>query len=270
VPTLAEAQAHQQAITDLTTLAQAELVATWRAVDLANPVEVAEAARDVVPALAVAYSLAGATLAADFYETLRDSAGVAGSFVASLADEVAPERVDALLGWGLEPLFRRDEAESELLAEEHGVKVEPRPAPDPNAALSRLSGGLQRIVANADRDTIAANAERDPAGARWARHASADACAFCRLLATRDAVYRSQTDALRVTKASNKKRPLGEKYHDDCRCAAIPEWPDAPLERAPYVDDWEAAYTAATSDLGGAHDPKALLAHMRESMQIAH
>jgi hypothetical protein len=270
VPTLADAQEHQQAVTDLTTLAQAELVATWRAVDLANPTEVATSVRDVMPAIVVAYSLAGATLAADFYETIRESAGIPGAFAASLVDEVAPERVQALVGWGLEPLFQRDHNEADMLSKEYGVKVEPRPAPDPDKALSRLSGGLQRIVANADRDTITTNVERDPADARWARHASADACAFCRLLATRDATYRSQTDALRVTQARNKKRPLGEKYHDDCRCTAIPEWPDAPLERAPYVSDWEAAYTAATSELGGAHDPKAILAHMRASMEIAH
>lgn len=255
MPTLAEAQVHQQAIIDLTTLAQAELVATWRTVDLASPTEAAEATRDVLPVVVAAYSLAGATLAADFYESVREAAGVPGAFVADLFDQVAPERIDALIGWGLQPL---------VSPRAPSVLVEP--TPDPDLALSRLSGGLQRIVANADRDTIAGNVERDPADARWARHASANACAFCALMATRDAVYRTEAAALRVTEARSGKQKLGEKYHDDCRCTAVPEWPDAPLERAPYVDDWQAAYTAATAELGGANDPKAILALMRQSL----
>lgn len=286
--TLAEVEAHQQAVTDLTTLAQAELVATWRAVDLANPSEVAEATRDVLPAIVAAYTLAGATLAADFYEDIREAAGVAGAFAATLADGPSPERVDALIGWGLEPLFRqRDVLDAESLAEEYGVEVEPRmvPASDPDKALSRLSGGLQRIVANADRDTIAANVERDPADATWARHASANACAFCAMLATRDAVYATKESATRVvgrgtdrlydgTKLDLRRkgvkargtRELGDKYHDDCRCIAVPEWPDEPLERAPYVDDWAAAYKKAFSQLepGTPDYTKELLANMRQ------
>lgn len=257
MPTLAEAEGHRQAVTDLTTLAQAELVAMWRrAVDLASPAEVAEATRDVLPVIVTAYSLAGATLAADFYETVRDAAGVPGAFAAELFDAVAPERVDALIGWGLQPLFPTQGAlDANMLAE-----------PDPGAALSRLSGGLQRIVANADRQTITGNVERDPADARWARHASANACAFCALMATRDATYRTEASALRVTVARNGKQALGEKYHDWCRCISVVEWPDAPLERAPYVDDWQAAYAAATAELGGANDPKAILAHMRRTL----
>lgn len=250
MPTLADAEAHQQALADLTTLAQAEFVATWRTVDLANPDEAAEAARDTLPVIAVAYTLASSTLAADFYEDLRDAAGVAGSFVAELADGPDLDRVDALLGWGLAPLYPSDPTIA---------------TPNPDKALSRLSGGLQRVVANSDRDTIAGNAARDPAKARWARHASANACAFCALLATRDAAYRSEEAALRVV-SRRARRKRGEKYHDWCRCAAIPVWPDAPLERAPYVDDWQAAYDAATDELGGMNAPKAILAHMRQSL----
>lgn len=266
MPTLAEVEAHRQALDDLTTLATAELVALWRSLDLTVPSEVAAAVRDVLPTLAAGYGLASAGLAADFYEDVRGAAGVAGSFAADLAELAHRERVDALAGWGVAPLFWRDDAEAQMLAEDYGVRVEPRPAPDPDKALSRLSGGLQRIVANADRDTIALNAERDPADARWARHASANACAFCALMATRDAVYRSEQSALRVTEARSGKQKLGEKYHDHCRCIAVPEWPDAPLERAPYISDWEAAYTAATAELGGANDPKAILSLMRQSL----
>lgn len=274
--TLAEAQAHQQAVADLTTLAQAELVTAWRSVDLADPEAVAGTLREVLPDLAAVYSLAGATLAADFYESLRDAARIGGSFAASLADTVSPERVQALVGWGTAPLFPPRGG------------TQPTVEADPDKALSRLSGGLQRVVANADRDTIASNAERDPADATWARHASANACAFCALLATRGAVYASESAALRVggrgtdvatnvgrTRGRKAKgvrargtQAIGDRYHDDCRCVAVPEWPDAPLEEAPYVQQWREKYNEAkvTGGKYGAIDLKATLAEMRQTL----
>lgn len=68
---------------------------------------------------------------------------------------------------------------------------------DGEAALTRMSGSLQRAVFDGARDTTILNTEFEP-GARWARHASANACEFCRMLATRGAVYRTEHDAVRV------------------------------------------------------------------------
>lgn len=61
----------------------------------------------------------------------------------------------------------------------------------------RLHGTLQRAVYDGARQTILDNATAE--GARWARHASANACAFCALMASRGAVYTSEAAALRVT-----------------------------------------------------------------------
>lgn len=66
---------------------------------------------------------------------------------------------------------------------------------DPIAALQ---GSAQRAVLNASRDTVLENVANEP-GARWARHASANACSFCRLMATRGGVYRSEASATTVT-----------------------------------------------------------------------
>lgn len=68
---------------------------------------------------------------------------------------------------------------------------------DGDKALDRLGGTINRHVFNGDRDTTVWNAEAN--GMRWMRVARADACAFCRLLASRtDDLYRSEEAALGV------------------------------------------------------------------------
>lgn len=279
MPTLAEVTSHQSALLDLTTLAQSELVKFWRSLDLTDPVAVAVALRELMPDLFAAYGTAAGTLAADFYDELRAQAAVAGVYAATMATLPPSEAAQSLVGWGLAPLFFKDEAEAAMLAEEYGVKVDPKPAPNPDLALSRLAGGLQRAVAGADRQTIITNARSDPQAVRYARHASASACAFCALLATRQADYRTKESAVRVTGEIDPRNPesyplrgprgprkLGEKYHDYCHCVAVPVWPGDEVEEAPYVADWREAYYAATEKLGGATKPKAILAEMRQTL----
>ena len=65
------------------------------------------------------------------------------------------------------------------------------------AALSLLGGSGERAIFDGLRDTIDLNVESEP-GAMWARHASANACSFCRVMATRGAVYRSKESAATV------------------------------------------------------------------------
>lgn len=68
---------------------------------------------------------------------------------------------------------------------------------DGTKALDRMDGTIQRHIYNGLRDTTVVNAEAN--GMRWMRVARADACAFCRLLASRtDDLYRSKENALSV------------------------------------------------------------------------
>lgn len=99
---------------------------------------------------------------------------------------------------------------------------------DPTGALK---GTATRAVFNGSRDTVITNTERE--GISWARHASANACGFCRMLATRGAVYRTQA--------------LAKKSHDHCHCLAVPDR-DGLYVPAPYVEQWERDYTQARRD----------------------
>lgn len=64
--------------------------------------------------------------------------------------------------------------------------------------VQALQGSATRAVFDQSRRTVTENVERE-SGARWARYASANACSFCKMLATRGAVYTSEASALGVT-----------------------------------------------------------------------
>ena len=66
-------------------------------------------------------------------------------------------------------------------------------------ALDRMFGTVQRAVFDGDRVTTVKNTEQH--GMRWVRVARADACAFCRMLASRttaETMYRSEAAATTV------------------------------------------------------------------------
>lgn len=113
-------------------------------------------------------------------------------------------------------------------------------------ALGRLAGAAQRSVWNANRRTIVENS-RTEAGARWARAVSGDACAFCAMLSTRGAAYRSESTA-------------DFRSHDHCRCQAKEVRPGQTFTPAAHVARYEDAYRKASESATGTD---AILAEMR-------
>lgn len=103
--------------------------------------------------------------------------------------------------------------------------------------VTALKGTATRAVFQTSADTVAGNAARERV--KWARHASANACGFCRLMATRGAVYKTKAAA-------------GGHYHDGCHCIAVPDR-DGTYAPAPYVAQWEQDYVQARK--GGARTP---------------
>ena len=92
-------------------------------------------------------------------------------------------------------------------------------SPKPSTALQ---GSSTRYVFDESRRTVRDNAERE--GVRWTRHASADACGFCRMLATRvltqsepgaPGLYRSKATA------SRNAHTTDIRGHDHCKCIAV-------------------------------------------------
>ena len=221
-------ETYRRAQAALSARATADLRKVWPRLLTMSPDKTAEALALVLAEVTDKYGSASAAIAAEWFEELRDVSGVTGSLTAQAAALPSTERLEVLARWGVGPLFGA--------------------SPDPVTALHRVSGGLSRQVLGVGRDTLMESIAKDPAGPRYARHASANACAFCAMLATRGAVYLSEDSG-------------GGKYHDDCHCTVVPVWPGQRYEEAPYVETWREAYSDAPSG-----DTKEILASMREEL----
>lgn len=175
----------RQRVAELAARADADLAPLW--LQVRTPLAARDALLDVLPTLVGTYGEAAGALAADWYDELRDEAGVSGRFsaiVASLPDGGGGE---ALAKWGVSPLFAT--------------------TPDWAAAQTLVAGGLQRRIANAGRLTVAESSVQDRAARGW-RRVGVGRCDFCRLLIDRGAVYKESTASFEA--------------HDHCGCAAEP------------------------------------------------
>lgn len=195
----AQADALRRDLQTLIDLAQNDLILAIG--DLRDPNQVRDLLLDLLPRLAEMYGSAAATLAADWYDDLRAEIGVKKRFTAIPAELPDRGRTDALARWGVSPLFQA--------------------TPDLDAARTLLSGGLQRIVANASRDTVRFSSIADPSARGWQRVGIGADCTFCAMLIGRGAVY---TEA-RADFAS----------HDHCNCAAVPAFGGEPQPVQSYT-----------------------------------
>lgn len=256
-----------------------------------------------IPEIVRPMAQAAATVTSQWYDELAPDL----KFEAKPVVKLPVERIDKTVDWALYAPTTKKVEPAGLLFREPG-NGEPsglavwEVAPD--VTLNRLAGSTKRMVYDASRDTVLSNAIEE--GVRWARVAQPDACAFCRLLASRQAVYRTEADALTVqgrsanlTQADRREiaagtttresalqrrtatagralrgsQQYGEKYHDHCRCIAVPVRGGA-FEPPEYAQKWEQQYIDAVKAAAaagkakgdyGAIDIKAVLAHMRAS-----
>lgn len=179
------ARRHRNDLTELSRLAGSDLRIVFRQLDTAD--EIRDGLLDMLPRLMDTYGAAAATLGADWYDELRDEAGAPGRFSAIPAELPDRGRTDALARWGVTPLFAAD--------------------PRPDIALSKVYGGLQRIIFNADRDTVTFSSTQDRGARGWAREGVGD-CDLCKLLIDRGAVYSEATADFET--------------HDRCGCIGVP------------------------------------------------
>lgn len=119
--------------------------------------------------------------------------------------------------------------------------------PDPPAAQLRTAqvtaaAGATRHVLDGARTATVAAAEDDDLAVGFARYASATACAFCKMLAARGAVYTSERTAQFTTG--------GHRYHDGCVCLPVPVFSETdPLP--PGGEDYARLWAETTGGLTG-------------------
>ena len=115
--------------------------------------------------------------------------------------------------------------------------------------LAALVPKVQKWVRQWGRDTIVNNAQADPGDVRFARMPIGKTCAFCLMLASRGAVYHTNTEAGDLN-----------DYHPGCDCQIVPVFPgqQPPYDVAPLEAIYERGRTAA-----GSGDPKQIAAAIR-------
>jgi len=176
-------------VTDLelvTGLAAADLEPLLRITD---PNELEAAMNDILPGYMDQWSLAASAVAAEWYDAEREREQVAGTFAAIVAP-LGELGVSALIGWAVEPLRSAE--------------------PNFEMAKNRLVGGTQKRLANSANVTITGSTVADPKARGWTRHTRSDACDFCKMVASRGAVFTAKTATFAC--------------HEHCFCRAVPVW----------------------------------------------
>lgn len=209
MPSPADVAAFQALLQRLGLAATAAVATIWR-----NTTDAAQV-KDAFPPIIDPYVAASGTLTAQWYHDLDPEA----EFVTEVAPAPPMEAFQKSAGWAFSQT-------------------------DPLDALKLIT---ERHIFGASRDTVVLNARRE--GVRFARYASANACAWCRVLATREAVYSTAENAV--------------KGHDGCHCMAVPVRQGDSWTPPDYVKAWTQEYNDARGAVGGNLDD--IVNHMRRT-----
>lgn len=165
------------------------------------------------------FGRASGTLAVQQYAAARAEAGITSRFTPTPAGTAPLEQVTRTLGWATTAPTKNSLPVTKEVTDR------------------RLLVAAERMVLDVGRQTIIDNTNRDRKAHSWARVTEPAPCAFCALLATRGAVYRSEQSA-------------DFKSHDHCRCHAEPIF--TAYEPPARVREWQALYAQATAGTRGA------------------
>lgn len=138
-----------------------------------------------------------AAISAAYLRAFREAEGASGPFDVALAQAIAKEQaMTSLLVTG-------------PVAVKIGVRAGKSAEAATASALTQTLGTVARHVQNGGRETVYRSVMRDKAAHGVARVTDGSPCAFCAMLATRGAVYKSEMTA-------------DFQAHDKCGCHAEP------------------------------------------------
>lgn len=247
---------------NLTRLAEADIRAMWRLAEVQSDVEFAAYVIDAFPEVIGPYYELASQASATFFE--EEFPAITQAPV--IADSLPDDKLRNAARWAL--------------------------SADGDQAISRMAGTTQRAIYDGDRNTTTQNAGR--AGMSYVRVARPNACAFCRLLASRTAdgeTYSAAGVIQKIDPETNKpfedgrlttvvygrrrsgsKQKVGKEYHDFCHCVAkaIPRGVDpmeylqrSEPEAAELASRWDAEYLDARGK-AKSEDPRAILSEWRK------
>lgn len=182
-----------------------------------------------VRALVDQYGAASAVVAAGSYDRQRTAAGAAGRFDAEPASGSPEGQVEASLRWATRGLW-----ETEADQEPFDVRL---------AQAERLAEGVaQKLVADQGRATTRQAVDRDREAVAYARAAALGGCAFCKLMASRGAVYKNARTAGRDANEKFTGDGSVVKFHDNCHCVVIPVFRGQQFALSAHAAEWDRIY----------------------------
>lgn len=183
-----------------------------------------------VQAVVDQYAQTSAALGAEFYEAQRDAAGVTSSFTIPVAEPPPEGKTQASLRWATKDVWEREaDAAAPAQLEPLEVRLE--------QAEKKAELVAQKLVADAGRDTVRDAVMADRQAVAWARTAAIGACAFCRMLSIRGAVFKQDT--------------AGFRAHDGCHCMALPVFRGQRFELSDKAKEWERLYREYAAPYSG-------------------
>lgn len=172
-------------------------------------------------AIVAQYARTSAAVAADFYDAQREAAGVPSPFTVPVADPPPDGQTEASLRWATKDLWPRDPGEATP------AQLQPMDVRLAQAE-KKAEQVAQKLVTDTGRGTVREAVRQDRQATAWARAAARGACAFCKLLAARGAVYKRDTADFRA--------------HDGCHCGVVPVFKGQRFELSDHAKEWERIY----------------------------
>ncbi len=211
------AQERRYLLSQVFRLAETELNQLWQQAGRLATVEFFQYIVDAYPVVVDPYVDMSATLAATWFEESDPSS----TYRAIAAPNPPVEKLQKNAAWALQSFGDQGRTD--------------------------LAGSLNRSVFDGARETTLVNVERTDS--KWAVDARITACPWCRMMATRGAVYKTSANALKAC-------------HDNGHCVAIE---DRVGDYSPpaHMEQWEGEYLKARAE-AGTGDPKQIQAAWRQ------
>ncbi|AWT42561.1 MULTISPECIES: hypothetical protein [Streptomyces] len=167
------------------------------------------------------YGAAAASLAANAFEDQRDAAGIRRRAVVRTAGTPPEDKVEASLRWALKDIWDGGDLE---------------------AAHRKAEGVAQKLVLDQGRETLRQAVRQDREAVAYARAAALGACAFCKLMASRGAVYKNAGTAGRDADERFSGDASVVKFHDNCHCTIVPVFRGQQFRLSPHAAEWDRLY----------------------------
>lgn len=223
----------REANAGLSSLVTNELASFFDSLNLNKPEASRNALLEFIPLLVDQYGAVAESLALDRYDELRADSGAQGSFRATSPGPGIPaEAVESKVRYLAGKLW----------------------TPEPESLLGSLSTSVDKYVKQPGRSVFPFNARRE--GARWARVPSGkQTCAFCLVMASRDAVYHSQGSA--------GDKANGDEFHGDCDCQIVRLSQDQEYPKGYLPADLYDVYEIGADKAGTRSDINAIVYDLR-------